>query len=194
MNIAATRHSAARTSDQNSYPIAPALITQSWLNAADDCSLLSLRGRVVLVEVFQMLCPACVSHALPQALRAQRQFAVADLAVIGLHSVFEHHQAQGSRAALKAFAHEYRIEFPIAIDAPGDEGGVPLTMRQYAMRGTPTTLLIDRAGRLRMQHFGVLDDMALGAAIMAVVAEGSDAITHAGARPVLGCDEAGCAV
>lgn len=33
------------------YPMAAPLITQSWLNAADDFSLAALRGRVVLVEV-----------------------------------------------------------------------------------------------------------------------------------------------
>jgi hypothetical protein len=194
MNTATTRRRATSAQEQSSYPMAPALVTQCWLNAADDFQLSALRGRVVLVEVFQMLCPACVSHTLPQAQRARRQFATADLAVIGLHSVFEHHQAQGTRSALEAFAHEYRIEFPVAIDAPGTDGGVPQTMRRYAMRGTPTTLLIDRAGRLRMQHFGVLDEMALGAAIMAVVAERDTPITLVAAEPESGCDEKGCIV
>ena len=176
------------------YPMAAPLITQSWLNAADDFSLAALHGRVVLVEVFQMLCPGCVSHALPQAQKAARQFSAADFALIGLHSVFEHHQAQGSRAALKAFAHEYRLNFPIAIDAAGEADGVPQTMRRYAMRGTPTLLLIDREGRLRMQHFGVLEDMALGAMIMSVIAEGATPVAAQSSEPAAGCDEAGCIV
>ncbi len=174
------------------YPMAAPFITQSWLNAADDFSLAALRGRVVLVEVFQMLCPGCVSHALPQAQKAARHFSATDLVLIGLHSVFEHHQAQGTRAALQAFAHEYRLEFPIAIDAPGDADAVPQTMRHYAMRGTPTLLLIDREGRLRMQHFGVLEDMALGAMIMSVIAEGALAVASASSNPAAGCDELGC--
>jgi hypothetical protein len=189
MTTAATRRNAVRSDEQIGNPMAPALITQGWLNAAEDFSLASLRGRVVLVEAFQMLCPA-----LPQAQRALRQFAAEDVAVIGLHSVFEHHRAQGSRSALEAFAHEYRIGFPIAIDAPGSDGGVPQTMRQYAMRGTPTTLLIDRAGRLRMQHFGVLDDMALGAAIMAVVAEHHVSLAPDAVQAESGCDQTGCAI
>ncbi len=152
------------------YPIAAPLITDSWLNAADGFSLSELRGRVVLVEVFQMLCPACVSHALPQAQRARRQFSRRQLAVIGLHSVFEHHQAQGTMTALRAFAHEYRLDFPIGLDAADPRSGIPKTMSAYAMQGTPTTLLIDREGRLCLQHFGVLDDIALGAAIMAAIA------------------------
>jgi peroxiredoxin len=175
------------------YPMASPLITQSWLNAADDFSLAALRGRVVLVEVFQMLCPGCVSHALPQAQKAVRQFAAKDFALIGLHSVFEHHRAQGSREALAAFAHEYRLQFPIGIDAPGDSDGVPQTMRRYTMRGTPTMLLIDREGRLRIQHFGVLEDMALGAMIMSVIAEGAAAPAQQGERGGTDCDDSGCA-
>jgi hypothetical protein len=46
-------------------------------------------------------------------------------------------------------------------------------MSAYAMQGTPTLLLIDRAGRLRMQRFGHIDDLRLGAAIASLVAETS---------------------
>ena len=44
-------------------------------------------------------------------------------------------------------------------------------MRAYAMQGTPTLLLYDRGGRLRMQRFGSIEDMALGAAIASLLAE-----------------------
>src|SRR3546814_1516485 len=46
-------------------------------------------------------------------------------------------------------------------------------MRAYVMQGTPTLLLIDRQGRLRLNHFGHLDDMRLGAAITTLIAEGA---------------------
>lgn len=39
------------------------------------------------------------------------------------------------------------------------------------MRGTPTLMLIDRAGRLRRKIFGHLPDLHLGAEIMRLVAE-----------------------
>jgi hypothetical protein len=59
---------------------------------------------------------------------------------------------------------------PVAIVAEGPDG-VPLTFRAYAMQGTPTLLLIDPAGRLRMQKFGHVDDMRLGAIVATVIAE-----------------------
>ncbi len=165
-----------------------------WLNVGAPIALDSMRGRVVLAVAFQMLCPGCVSHALPQAQRVRAAFAESDLAVIGLHCVFEHHEAQGTRAALEAFLHEYRIGFPVGIDAHAQGDPLPKTMRAYNMQGTPTTLLIDRAGRLRMQTFGHVDDLRLGAAIGTLLGEGE---LHAGANEgarVGGCDDAGCAV
>jgi hypothetical protein len=92
------------------------------------------------------------------------------VAVVAIHTVFEHHEAQGCSDVLRAFLHENRIRYPVAVDRPGP-GGLPLTFSDYGMQGTPTLLLIDAAGRLRMQKFGHIDDLRLGAAIASVVAE-----------------------
>jgi len=171
---------------------APPIVADEWINTPTPISLDALRGRVVLIEAFQMLCPGCVSTALPQAQRVRQLFRADQLAVIGLHSVFEHHAAQGSRAALEAFAHEYRLGFPIAIDKQADTGGVPLTMRAYAMQGTPTLVLIDRQGGLRMQRFGHVDDLLLGQALGALMAEPFP--VPANDPSGNGCDDEGCAI
>lgn len=176
---------------------APEWRVDTWLNpeglnAAGPLSLAAMRGRVVVAVAFQMLCPGCVSHALPQAMRVRTVFGANDVAVIGLHAVFEHHEAQGSAAALAAFLHEYRIDFPVAIDKPAQGGGVPETMRAYAMQGTPTVLLIDRAGRLRLHRFGHVDDLYLGAAIQALVGEGARLAAEAPPAPTGGCDDGAC--
>ena len=144
---------------------APPLSVRRWYNTDSDISLHALKGRVVVIEAFQMLCPGCVSHGLPQAQRIFETFPRKDVVVIGLHTVFEHHEAQGTEAALRAFLHEYRIRFPVAIDAPSDDGPIPRTMAAYAMQGTPTLQLVDREGRLSEQYFGHVSDLSLGAAI-----------------------------
>jgi len=41
----------------------------NWLNTPTPITLKSLRGRVVLLHAFQMLCPSCVAYGLPQAQR-----------------------------------------------------------------------------------------------------------------------------
>ena len=119
-----------------------------------------------------MLCPGCVSHGLPQAKRISDAFSYDDVAVLGLHSVFEHHDAMQPHA-LEAFLHEYRIGFPVGVDQPSDTKGVtlPKTMQAYQLRGTPSLLVIARAGRLRLNLFGQENDMKLAAAISSLVFE-----------------------
>ncbi|MFO1217096.1 MAG: TlpA family protein disulfide reductase [Burkholderiaceae bacterium] len=152
---------------------APGWAVSEWLNttpALPAPTLQSLRGRVVVLHAFQMLCPGCVLHGLPQAQRMHAAFDATDVAVIGLHSVFEHHDAM-TRTALAAFLHEFGIGFPVAIDAPGDDGPLPQTMRAYGLRGTPSLLLYDRRGRLRRHAFGTEDDLLVGAAVATLLAE-----------------------
>jgi hypothetical protein len=133
-------------------------------------SLDALRGRVVVLHAFQMLCPGCVQHGLPQAQRIRANFDPAEVAVVGLHTVFEHHEAM-TPLALRAFLHEYRIAFPVGVDAPGAQGPLPQTMAAYGMRGTPSLVLIDRRGYLRRHSFGADEDLAVGAAIGTLLAE-----------------------
>ena len=156
------------------FVAAPELQTTDWLNTDEPVLLGGLRGKVVLIEAFQMLCPGCVSHGLPQAMRVHRVFDRDDVAVIGLHTVFEHHGAQGSRTALAAFLHEYKIAFPVGIDAQSDSAGLPQTMARYGMQGTPTLILVDRRGRLRKHKFGWEDDIVLGAEIMSLIRDDAD--------------------
>lgn len=53
----------------------PELQVSEWLNTPEPLSLAALRGQVVVVHAFQMLCPGCVSHGLPQAKRLTQVFA-----------------------------------------------------------------------------------------------------------------------
>lgn len=155
----------------------PELAVTRWFNTPDPLTLAGLEGRVVALVAFQMLCPGCVSHGLPQARKLSQQFNDEEVVVLGLHSVFEHHGAMPPEA-LEAFIHEYRWEFPIAVDQPNGTG-IPKTMAAYEMRGTPTVLLFDRQGRLRRHYFGQLDDMRLAAEVMALSIEAADASREA---------------
>jgi peroxiredoxin len=147
----------------------PELQVAGWFNAASPITLAGLKGKVVVIMAFQMLCPGCTEHGIPQAKRIRERFSAAEVAVIGLHSVFEHHKVMTAEA-LEVFISEYKIPFPVGVDAAGD-GDVPRTMASFQMQGTPTLLIFDRAGRLRRHYFGKPDDMTLAAEIMALVIE-----------------------
>lgn len=161
---------------------APEWVTTQWFNSAP-LSLAGQRGRVVVLGAFQMLCPGCVANGLPQLQRVEQAFSRQDVAVIGLHTVFEHHAAM-TPVSLEAFLHEYRIGFPVGVDAHDDPTGPSITMRRYNLRGTPSLVLIDRAGRLRHSALGAEPDLALGARIATLIGETTG--TSSDARPAIG--------
>lgn len=117
-----------------------------------------------------MLCPACVSHSIPQSQRARRLYPADEVAVIGLHTVFEHHDVMGP-AALKVFLSENRITYPVGVDLHDTDSSIPATMRAYSLQGTPSQILLDRSGRVRSSRFGMVEDLALGTAIGRLLAE-----------------------
>jgi peroxiredoxin len=171
---------------------APQLAVSTWFNTPEPLNLERLSGRVVFLHAFQMLCPACVSHGLPQAQRVQSVFRETDLQVIGLHSVFEHHTVM-TPDALKAFIHEYRLTFPIAVDQPSDDGPIPKTMERYGMRGTPTAIIIGRDGNVEYHRFGIEDDMVIGARLASLLAAPIPDIAAPGPEAP-GCTSEGCTI
>ncbi len=150
-------------------PLAPELAVSQWFNTQKPLTLEGLRGRPVFLHSFQLLCPGCISDALPQVKRLERVFGNTDLQVIGIHTVFEHHAAM-TPVTLQAFLHEYRISSPVAVDLADGSSDIPVTMRRFGMRGTPSSILIGRDGAILHHAFGVEDDLALGARIAMALA------------------------
>jgi hypothetical protein len=70
---------------------------------------------------------------------------------------------------LRAFIHEYRICFPVAIDQHKPNGSLPVTMARFGMRAMPALILIDRKGIVRHYGFGAIDDLSLGAKLAMLV-------------------------
>lgn len=165
-------------------PLLPEWDVSIWLNTPEAITLASLRGRVVLLHTFQMLCPGCVAYGLPQAERVRQAFPASELAVVGLHTVFEHHAVM-TEDALRVFIHEYRWSFPIGVDAPDGRGGLPRTMARYGLRGTPSCLVLDRTGRVRLHHFGQLGDLALGAFLGRLIASPDETLDRDAANALL---------
>ena len=174
----------------NLTPQTPELAVSRWFNTPKPLSLSQLRGRPIFLHAFQLLCPGCVSEALPQVKRIEKTFGRTDLQIIGLHTVFEHHAAM-SAVTLEAFIHEYRLASPIGIDLADDHSDMPVTMRRFALRGTPSSVLIGRDGCIVSEVFGVEDDLALGAKIaMAISSETGARVEREAASDA--CDAGRC--
>ena len=162
-------------------------------------------GESGCIAYFSDLLSRFVQVGIPQAQRIYQEFDPARVAVIGLHTVFEHHAVMGPDA-LEVFIHEYRLRFPIGIDRyDGEPKGVPLTMHAYKMQGTPTLILIDRTGHIRLHKFGHVSDLTVGFSIGALLSEEIDESSGAAeANPASeaipassgsgACDADGCSV
>lgn len=151
----------------------PELETAHWLNTEAPLKLKEQKGKVVVVAAFQQHCPGSVKHGLPQAARIAGAFSPDEVVVIGLNTPFEETEKQ-NKAALEKFVEEHELPFAIALDKTNGKS-LPKTMEAYEIQGTPTVLVFDRQGRLRRHYLGQVDDLRLGAEVMALAIEARDA-------------------
>ena len=106
---------------------------------------------------------------MPQAERIRKSFTKDEVAVIGLHMAFEKFDEQ-TPDKVQAFLKDSGIEIPVAYDKPNGEG-LPQTMSDYELQGTPAILVFDRQGRLRRHYLGAVDDLRIGAEVMGLLIE-----------------------
>ena len=179
---------------QQKIRYAPELVVSEWFNTPAAITLAGLRGRPVFLHSFQLLCPGCISDALPQVRRIEQVFGKSDLAVIGIHTVFEHHAAM-TPITLRAFLHEYRITSPVGVDLADPDSDIPVTMQRFGMRGTPSSVLIGRDGTIQHHAFGVEDDLALGARIAMMLSSATPALrTDQKTDTAVDCADGRCAL
>lgn len=114
-------------------------------------ALSDYRGHRVLVNFFATWCEPC--RAEMPGLEAQAQKHAADEWVVLGVDVME------SREALSAFRAEFGLTFPLLRDENAD------VARQFQVTGTPTSLFIDRAGRVVERRVGYLSEAELATVI-----------------------------
>ena len=196
---------------------APNLHVAEWVQG-DPSNIDQERGRVILIEVFQVNCPGCFIGGLPEVIQAYMTFREKPLTVWGLATAFEDYHLNtldnlkklidagevvgetmaslSERDMLSMGRLQYFMPFPVAWDqVEKREGGVKegevqqwterdfpdfktmpenhraqietqilgylekkeynaLTFDQYELRGTPSTIIIDKKGIVRHKLFG----------------------------------------
>ena len=139
--------------------IAPEWVISEWINGSGT-SLHDLRGKVVVVEFFQLWCPGCNKFSIPLMKEWGQTFhdeiEAEDLKIVSIHTVFEGHDYQMPER-LRDFVKEKGIHHLVGIDhhKPGEH--LPETMQRYNTMGTPEVTIIDQDGLIRMQRFGGFD-------------------------------------
>ena len=119
---------------------APAYRTVSL--AGDSVSLEGLRGQVVLLNIWATWCLPCRTE-MPELQRLYQQHRDRGFQVVGVSI-----DAGGEDAAVRGFADEYGMTFPLWRDA---DGRVSTT---FAAIGVPASYLIGRDGTLLWRKIG----------------------------------------
>ena len=124
-----------------------------------ELDLSDLAGKVVIVDFWGTWCPPCRAE-LPSFIRLQEKYAD-QLQMVGLN-----YNETGGAEGVRAFIAEQKVNYPCAM---GDEA----TMEQVPeLEGFPTTLFIDRTGKVRLKVTGLHSFEFLEAVVKRLVSEG----------------------
>ncbi|MEM1201380.1 MAG: TlpA disulfide reductase family protein [Pseudomonadota bacterium] len=135
---------------------APMWEITEWLNG-DGGNVDTLKGKVIIVDFFQLWCPGCNRFSGPLMQHWQEKFAdhikAGRLQMVKIHTVFEGHSYQNPEK-LKSYVAEKAITMPVGIDRHEAGQRVPITMRRYRTSGTPEMVIISPDGMIVFQKFG----------------------------------------
>jgi thiol-disulfide isomerase/thioredoxin len=122
----------------------------------------SLEGKVVIVDFWGTWCPPCRKE-IPHFVALQEKYGD-QLAIVGM--TFEQGQEGPEiEAKVRRFAEQVGINYPLVMAKAADLRRVP------DLEAFPTTLFLDKAGRVRAREVGYRDEGAIDALIQALLAE-----------------------
>ncbi len=121
---------------------AAALAVTSWLGAEPDQA--DWKGQVRVVQFVRPEIAASIDQ-LTKVQSVAERFARQGVVFVAVCD------ARSSRDKMKAIVEDKRIELPIAVDSPAADGGAPsgATAQALGIKFAPTTVVIDRAGKVR---------------------------------------------
>jgi thiol-disulfide isomerase/thioredoxin len=124
---------------------APEWGTGPWLNTPHPIRLHSLRGRVVLVDIWEYTCINCL-RTLPYLRQWHQRYATKGLTIIGVHC--PEFPFGRERGQIEQAIREQEITWPVLMDNDFT------TWEAYANRYWPAKYLIDGDGYIRHQSHG----------------------------------------
>ena len=100
------------------------------------------RGQVVLVNYWATWCGPCWEET-PGLIRLSKKLGPKGLAIVGVAI------DEGSNAKVKKFVDEFHVPYPIALP-------VRMSQIEFGMAGVPTTVLVDKHGRVAKTYVGAV--------------------------------------
>lgn len=127
----------------------------------EDLSAADLRGEVLVLNVWYASCPPCRKEA-PDLQAIHEEYLEQGVAFLGVN-------VRDAAGPAQAFETSYGITYP---SLPDPDAEIMYALRgQVAPNAVPSTLVVDREGRVAARISGAADPSVLRAMIDAVVAE-----------------------
>ena len=127
-------------------------------------SLRDQKNKVVLVNYWATWCPPCRQET-PGLVNVAKRYAGRGLSVVGVSLDTGGSAATG---AVRDFARRYAVPYPLIL---AEENPAMVTPSIAAVQAIPTTLLLDRQGRVAKTIMGAVDEAALRTDIETLLAE-----------------------
>lgn len=134
--------------------------------AGEPFDLADLRGRVVVINAWASWCPPCQSE-MPAFVELDATVDPAQVAVVGLN-------VGDDPAAAQAFVDEQGMEFPNVVDVEGD---ILATIPGVPPQSLPSTVILDREGRIAARIIGPTDQIGLARELGQVLGASDSAAT-----------------
>lgn len=130
--------------------------------AGQQLKLADMKGKVVVVDLWGTWCPPCRAE-IPHFVRLQERLGPKGLQIVGL--AFENEEGEAAIKTVNDFMLREKFNYPCAL-------GTEDVMKQVPnAEGFPTTVFIDRQGKVRMVMVGYQSALRLEAAVTKLLAE-----------------------
>jgi thiol-disulfide isomerase/thioredoxin len=123
-------------------------------------------GKVVIVDIWGTWCPPC-REEIPSFVKLQEKFGEKGLQIVGLNYEMNDDNAESVKQ-IREFMDNQPINYPCLLGDDKTREQVP------EFQGFPTTLFIDRTGKVRLQYVGLHSYGRLEATIVALLDEKAD--------------------
>ena len=140
--------------------LAPVTQAAAWINGP--ASSQSLRGKVVVLDVFTFDCINC-KHVVPELRTLRDSVSPKDLAIVGIHSPETSYERDHSNVVTNLKTQG--ITWPVAVDNDFR------LWNAYGIEYWPTQMIFDRHGRLRKTVIGEGQDDVVAATVHELVDE-----------------------
>lgn len=114
--------------------------------SSERVSLADLRGRVVIVNFWASWCEPCVVET-PRLQHWFEQHQAAGLHILGINTTH-----RDSQDAVRAFAREYSVTYPVLLDLDG------AASERWRIQQLPRSFVVDRQGVVRFVRIGELTE------------------------------------